>query len=138
MNINHMRAVVIGALAVAVGCVPFFASAQTASVSELQSQLQALLGQVASLRAQLQQAEMASGTSGGAPSGTATGVGWGAGQGTPIMTGNGSSTASTTCPDFTRNLSLGVRGGDVSNLQEMLSEYPGIYPSGTVTDILVR
>lgn len=119
-------------------CVPLFASAQTvtqsSTLSDLQAQVAALLGQLAALRAQIGQI-VTSSTSSRGMGGVMPG-----GMGSPtaainpgsIMMVNPSSTQPM-CIQLSRNLSLGSEGSDVSNLQSMLSQQPAIYPSGEVT-----
>jgi hypothetical protein len=94
---------------------PLFASAQTvSSTTDVTSQIQSLLSQITSLEAQLHALVSSvmgnSTTTIGHPMGTST---------RPMMGGEGDNN-SQGCPQFSRNLSIGAQGSDVSQLQDML------------------
>ena len=122
---SNIKPVLVAFVVVAVGFAPAFAFAQSTTVSQLQQEVQALLAQIAALKAQehgsstMQMPMMpASGSSQGD-----RGMG-GEGQFEgPIML-NGSTTmpmpVSMPCFSFSRNLSMGSQGQDVSELQSML------------------
>lgn len=127
-NIMNKKNAILFATAVTVVstmCIPFFASAQavpapTSTLGELQAQVAALLSQLASLQIQIREIKASSTPPGGGGNASGTWQGW---QGAPT----------STCMGFTRNLSLGSQGSDVSDLQSMLAQDPSVYPSGAIT-----
>jgi hypothetical protein len=104
-------------LMLAMALMPLAASAQ--SVSDIQSQIQALMNQIQTLQGQLH-AIQASTTPSGVPG---TGMMQGTVQGTE---------GSRNCPQLTRDLGIGSRGDDVKEVQNMLAQDPSIF-TGTTT-----
>jgi hypothetical protein len=114
MKIKSIRSVLVGVAMIGLLITPALASAQTTSISDLQSQITALLTQLSTLRAEFNQAVASSSTMEG---------------GMPMMMAS----SSMACPDISRNLSIGSQGSDVSALQTMLAQDPSVYPQGSVT-----
>ncbi|MBI4080052.1 peptidoglycan-binding protein [Candidatus Kaiserbacteria bacterium] len=111
--------VLFGALAFA----PLISSAQT---FDLQAEIQTLLQQVAALQGELQKAVATTPASTPPPSTTS-------GQVTPVPTLAATPAVSSTCLSFSRMLSMGSQGSDVTALQRYLASDPSLYPSGSVT-----
>lgn len=89
------------------------ASGSGTAATGLQAQAQALLAQIAALQAQIQ-----------AAGGTVTAT---------SVSSAGPSTYSASCPLVGRSLKLGLRGDDVTRLQEFLARDSEVYPEAQVT-----
>ncbi len=108
---SHLRLIAATCIATSVVALPAVVFAQT--VTELQSELQSLLAEIA----QLQQ-----GTSSTQPATVTT-----------TSTSASAVSSNIICPTLIRTLSLGSSGTDVANLQGFLAQNPLIYPEQSVT-----
>ena len=89
---------------------PFFVYGAT--IDEIQAQIAALFARIQALQAELD--SLPTGTAGGTTGGTQTPSG-------------------ISCPNIARNLSVGLEGADVTQLQRYLASDPNIYPEGIVS-----
>jgi len=101
-----------------------------AYVTELLTQIQtltnknaALGNEVASLKAQLAAAKSSASASQSSAAAASA----------PTTSTGSAATASADCPVFTRSISQGASGFDVSTLQSFLAKDPSVYPEGLVT-----
>lgn len=118
MHISHGK--LAAGFVIATAVLPFMASAQT---TDVQSQIQSLLGQIQSLQLQIKALVASSSVSAQT---------WMASS-TPSMMIPPGQMSKVACITLSRNLGLGARGDDVKSIQQMLAEDPESDFHGGVT-----
>lgn len=111
-------------LLLAIAIMPVMASAET--ISDLQSQIQALMNQIKDLQEKVVVLRQASTTE------MMRGEGKKIGQMMDRDDEKDKKTMSFDCPELKRDLGVGSRGNDVKEIQKMLAKDPSLY-SGTTT-----